>query len=150
MSDSARTLLVEGLDAPGVLASVAGVFARRGINITGIQTLPSVEGRASLTIEVGEGADVVRVVEELAQLPGVQSGVVDALFGAEHDRADDARALATEVLIEDVEPGLGFDVGQVELVAERAADRAGDGAAEEQYGEPQADVQLPVVVAPRT
>jgi len=31
MSDSARTLLVEGLDVPGVLASVAGVFARHRV-----------------------------------------------------------------------------------------------------------------------
>ena len=44
MTDSARTILVEGLDAPGVLASVAGVFARRETNIAGIQTLRAPKG----------------------------------------------------------------------------------------------------------
>jgi energy-converting hydrogenase B subunit Q len=72
MSDSARTILVEGLDVPGVLASVAGVFARRDTNITGIQTLPSAEGRASLTIEVDGDADVAELVKDLSQLPTVQ------------------------------------------------------------------------------
>ena len=72
MTDSARTILVEGLDAPGVLASVAGVFARRETNIAGIQTLPSAEGRATLTIEVDGRADVAALVEELGQLTAVQ------------------------------------------------------------------------------
>jgi energy-converting hydrogenase B subunit Q len=72
MTDSARTILVEGLDAPGVLASVAGVFARRETNIIGIQTLPSAEGLATLTIEVDGRADVAALVDELTQLESVQ------------------------------------------------------------------------------
>ena len=43
MTEPARTILVEGVDAPGVLASVAAVFARHGTNIAGIQTLPSAD-----------------------------------------------------------------------------------------------------------
>jgi energy-converting hydrogenase B subunit Q len=72
MSKAARTLLVEGLDAPGVLASVAGVFAQHDTNITGIQTLPATAGRALLTIEVDGDADVSRLVNDLSVLPQVQ------------------------------------------------------------------------------
>ena len=52
--------------------------------------------------------------------------------------------------VEDVEAGLRLDVGQVELVAEGAADGAGHRTAEQQGGHPQADDELAVVVAPRT
>ena len=76
-------------------------------------------------------------------------GVVDALVGLEHDRADGAGALAAEVVVEDVEALAGLDVGQVELVAEGAAGRAGHGAAEHEYGDPEAEDELAMVVAPR-
>ena len=69
MSEAARTLLIEGQDVPGVLASVADVFARHQTNISAIQTLPSVEGRASMTIEVDGNADVPALVRELSALP---------------------------------------------------------------------------------
>ena len=52
--------------------------------------------------------------------------VVDPLLGAEHDRAHLAGALAAELRVEDVEPALRLDVGQVELVAEAVADGPGD------------------------
>ena len=71
MSQTGRTLLVESLDVPGVLASVAAVFARHEANITGIQTLPSVEGRGTMTIEVDERVDVAALMRELSELPHV-------------------------------------------------------------------------------
>jgi energy-converting hydrogenase B subunit Q len=72
MGDAARTLLIESLDVPGVLASVAAVFARHDANIASIQSLPSVEGRGTMTIEVDEGADVPALVRDLSALPRVQ------------------------------------------------------------------------------
>ena len=110
MSDSARTLLVEGLDVPGVLASVAGVFARLDTNITGIQTLPSVEGRRSLTIEVDGAADVAALVGELAQLPTVQRVSLEPSLLAIYGK---------RVII----IGGGAQVGQVAVGAISEADR---------------------------
>jgi energy-converting hydrogenase B subunit Q len=72
MSEPARTLLVETLDAPGVLANVAAVFARHDANITSIQTLASGEGRSAMSIEVDGRADVAVLVSELTALPQVQ------------------------------------------------------------------------------
>jgi energy-converting hydrogenase B subunit Q len=72
MSEPARTLLVETLDAPGVLANVAAVFARHDANITSIQTLASGEGRSAMSIEVDGRADVAVLVSELTALPEVQ------------------------------------------------------------------------------
>ena len=46
-------------------------------------------------------------------------GIVDALLGAEHDRADLAGALAAELGVEDVEARRDSTFGQVELVAAR-------------------------------
>jgi energy-converting hydrogenase B subunit Q len=110
MSDSARTLLVEGLDVPGVLASVAGVFARHDTNITGIQTLPSVEGRAALTIEVGGKANVATLVDDLTQLPAVQRVALEPSLLAIYGK---------RVII----IGGGAQVGQVAVGAISEADR---------------------------
>jgi energy-converting hydrogenase B subunit Q len=110
MSDSARTLLVEGLDVPGVLASVAGVFARHDTNITGIQTLPSVEGRAALTIEVDGTADVAVLVHDLTQLAAVQRVSLEPSLLAIYGK---------RVII----IGGGAQVGQVAVGAISEADR---------------------------
>jgi energy-converting hydrogenase B subunit Q len=72
MNEPARTLLIESLDAPGVLANVAAVFARHDANITSIQTLASGEGRSAMSIEVDGRADVAVLVGELSALPQVQ------------------------------------------------------------------------------
>jgi hypothetical protein len=58
--------------------------------------------------------------------------------------------LTTELRIEDVEAGLGLDVGQVELVTKRAANRAGKDTAEHENGDPQAEDETPTVVTPGT
>jgi energy-converting hydrogenase B subunit Q len=110
MSDLARTLLVEGLDVPGVLASVAAVFARLDTNISGIQTLPSVEGRASLTIEVTGEADVAALVRELSALPQVQRVSLEPSLRAIYGK---------RVII----IGGGAQVGQVAVGAISEADR---------------------------
>jgi energy-converting hydrogenase B subunit Q len=110
MSDSARTLLVEGLDVPGVLASVAAVFARHDTNITGIQTLPSVEGRAALTIEVDGKADVAALVNDLTRLPTVQRVSLEPSLLAIYGK---------RVII----IGGGAQVGQVAVGAISEADR---------------------------
>jgi hypothetical protein len=75
-------------------------------------------------------------------------GVVDALVGDEHDRADRAGALAAEVFVEDVEALAGLDVGEVELVAEGAARHAGHGEAEDDDGDPEPEYEPAVIVAP--
>ena len=77
-------------------------------------------------------------------------GVVDALLGPEHDRADLAGALAAELLVEDVEARLRLDVGQVEVVAEVVADRAGDAVRDDEDGDPEAEDEPAPVVAPGT
>ena len=110
MSDTARTLLVEGLDVPGVLASVAGVFARRETNITSIQTLPSAAGRASMTIEVDGDADVALLVSELSQLPAIQRVSLEPSLLAIYGK---------RVII----MGGGAQVGQVAVGAISEADR---------------------------
>jgi energy-converting hydrogenase B subunit Q len=110
MSELARTLLIEGLDVPGVLASVAAVFARLDTNITGIQTLPSVEGRASLTIEVSGEADVAALVRELTALPQVQRVSIEPSLLAIYGK---------RVII----IGGGAQVGQVAVGAISEADR---------------------------
>lgn len=111
MADAAaRTLLVEGLDAPGVLARVAGVFARHDTNITGIQTLPSVEGRASFTIEVSGAADIAALVQELTALPVVERVSVEPSLLAIYGK---------RVII----IGGGAQVGQVAVGAISEADR---------------------------
>lgn len=85
-------------------------------------------------------------------LHGLLDGrIVDALVGAEHDRADDARTLSTELGIEDVEAGLGLDVGQIELVAERGtADGARQHTAEYEDRYPQTEHEATTVVTPGT
>src|SRR6476469_1330726 len=110
MSDSARTLLVEGLDVPGVLASVAGVFARRETNITAIQTLPSAAGHASMTIEVDGDADVALLVSELSQLPAIRRVSLEPSLLAIYGK---------RVII----MGGGAQVGQVAVGAISEADR---------------------------
>lgn len=67
-----RTLIVESVDMPGVLASVAAVFARHDANITSIQTLRSDQGRSAMSIEVDGQADVGTLVGELSVLPAVK------------------------------------------------------------------------------
>jgi hypothetical protein len=52
------------------------------------------------------------------------------------------------VVVEDVEPGAGLGVGQVELVAELVADAVGDAVAEDQRGDPDDDDELAVIVTP--
>jgi energy-converting hydrogenase B subunit Q len=69
MSDPARTLLLEADDVPGVLSRVAGVFAAHEANISGIQTLATSGGHATMTIEVGDGADLGALVRDLTDLP---------------------------------------------------------------------------------
>ena len=110
MNESARTLLIEGLDAPGVLASVAGVFARHDTNITAVQTLPSVEGRAAMTIEVDGAADVAALVTDLSQLPSVQRVSLEPSLSAIYGK---------RVII----MGGGAQVGQVAVGAISEADR---------------------------
>jgi len=110
MSDAARTLLVEGADVPGVLASVAAVFARHETNITAIQTLPSVEGRASMTIEVDGTADVTALVRELSALPLVHRVSLEPSLLAIYGK---------RVII----IGGGAQVGQVAVGAISEADR---------------------------
>ncbi len=95
----------------------------------------------------------VVLLGDLVEHPGhalSDLGVVDPLLGPEHDGADDAGALAAELVVEDVESRLGLDVGQVELVPEGVADRALEDEAEDQDGDPQDQHLLAVVVAPRT
>src|SRR5918994_3074669 len=91
--------------------------------------------------------DLGRLVEQGLHL-GLDLGVVDALFGAEHDRAHRAGALAPEVVVEDVEAGARLDVGQVELVAERITDGARYAEAEDEDRQPEPEDELPAVVAP--
>jgi energy-converting hydrogenase B subunit Q len=110
MSDAARTLLVEGADVPGVLASVAAVFARHETNITAIQTLPTVEGRASMTIEVDGDADVTVLVRDLSALPRVTRVSLEPSLLAIYGK---------RVII----IGGGAQVGQVAVGAVSEADR---------------------------
>jgi energy-converting hydrogenase B subunit Q len=110
MSEPARTLLVESLDVPGVLASVAAVFARHDANITGIQTLPSVEGRRAMTIEVDGRADVAVLMSELSALPRVQRVALEPSLLAIYGK---------RVII----IGGGAQVGQVAAGAISEADR---------------------------
>jgi energy-converting hydrogenase B subunit Q len=110
MPEPARTLLIESLDVPGVLASVAAVFARHDANITGIQTLPSVEGRGTMTIEVDGRADVARLMSELSALPLVQRVALEPSLLAIYGK---------RVII----IGGGAQVGQVAAGAISEADR---------------------------
>ena len=98
-------------------------------------------------LDAGDVVELGRLVEQRLHR-GLDLGVVDALLGLEHDRADHAGALAAELVVEDVEAGLRLDVGQVELVAEGVADGAGYGEAEDEHGQPEAEHELPAVVAP--
>ena len=90
--------------------------------------------------------DLGRLVEQRLHLR-LDLGVGHALSGLEDDRAVDAGALAAEVLVEDVEPGAGLGVGQVELVAEGVAGGL-DGAADEERRDPEPEDEPSVVVAP--
>jgi energy-converting hydrogenase B subunit Q len=110
MPEPARTLLIESLDVPGVLASVAAVFARHDANITGIQTLPSAEGRGTMTIEVDGRADVARLMSELSALPLVQRVALEPSLLAIYGK---------RVII----IGGGAQVGQVAAGAISEADR---------------------------
>jgi energy-converting hydrogenase B subunit Q len=110
MSEPARTLLVESLDVPGVLASVAAVFARHDANITGIQTLPSVEGRVTMTIEVDTRADIAVLISELSALPRVHRVALEPSLLAIYGK---------RVII----IGGGAQVGQVAAGAISEADR---------------------------
>jgi energy-converting hydrogenase B subunit Q len=110
MSEAPRTLLVESLDVPGVLASVAAVFARHDANIIGIQSLPSVEGRGTMTIEVDGSADVATLVGEISGLPNVQRVSLEPSLLAIYGK---------RVII----MGGGAQVGQVAVGAISEADR---------------------------
>lgn len=110
MAEPPRTLLVETLDVPGVLASVTAVFARHDANITGIQTLPSTEGRATLTIEVDGRTDTGALVRDLTALPSVQRVSLETSLLTIYGK---------RVII----IGGGAQVGQVALGAISEADR---------------------------
>lgn len=72
MPESTLTFLVETDNVPGALSSVAAVFAGHATNICGIQTLSSTEGTATMTIEVGAGADPEALSSALMVLPVVR------------------------------------------------------------------------------
>jgi hypothetical protein len=97
-----------------------------------------------------DGRDVVELCRLLEQAlhGGLDLGSFDALFGLEDDRPHHAGPLAAEVVVEDVEAGLGLDVGEVELVPERVTDRAGYGEPEDEHAHPKAQYELPTVMAP--
>ena len=105
--------------------------------------------RAGLAVGALDPDDAlfVRDVGEDLLHPLPDRRVVDALGGLEHDRAGDARALAPEVLVEQVEAGLRLALA-AELVPERVADRSGHPEADDEQDHP-GDEDLPsVVVAP--
>ena len=110
MSEASRTLLVETLDVPGVLASVAAVFARHDANIAAIQSLPTVEGRGTMTIEVDPRADLAALVRDLSELPRVQRVSLEPSLLAIYGK---------RVII----IGGGAQVGQVAVGAISEADR---------------------------
>lgn len=107
---AARTLLIEADHAPGVLSQVAGVFARLGVNITSIQTLPGRAARAVLSIEVPASAAIEALVEELTELPVVHKVTLEASLQAIYGK---------RVII----IGGGAQVGQVAMGAVSEADR---------------------------
>ena len=63
-------------------------------------------------------------------------GIVDALVGAEHDRAGLAASGATEVLVDDVEAARALDVGQGELGPVVGPGGAHDAAEDEEGRDP--------------
>ena len=71
MADAPQTFLLDTDDVPGVLSSVAAVFAGHGVNIRSIQTLTSEAGRALMTIEAAGGEQSDALVSELSALPVV-------------------------------------------------------------------------------
>jgi energy-converting hydrogenase B subunit Q len=110
MAEPTRTLLIDADDVPGVLSAVAAVFARQNANISSIQTLSSVGGRASMTIEVGQAADAAALVSELAGLPLVHRVTLEPSLAAIYGK---------RVII----IGGGAQVGQVAVGAISEADR---------------------------
>ena len=98
-------------------------------------------------LDAGDVVELCRFLEQGGHR-GLDLGIFDALVGLEDDRPDHAGALATEVVVEDVEAGLRLDVGEVELVPEGVAHRAGHGESEDQHAQPEAQHELPAVMAP--
>jgi energy-converting hydrogenase B subunit Q len=110
MADSPQTFLLDTDDVPGVLSSVAAVFASHGVNISGIQTLASEAGRASMTIEAAGGTESDALVSELSALPVVHRVDLEPSLGAIYGK---------RVII----IGGGAQVGQVAVGAISEADR---------------------------
>jgi energy-converting hydrogenase B subunit Q len=110
MAGPTRTLLIETDDVPGVLSAVAAVFARHDANISSIQTLASIEGRAAMTIEVAAAADAAGLVAELSALPLVHRVTLEPSLEAIYGK---------RIII----IGGGAQVGQVAVGAISEADR---------------------------
>ena len=72
------------------------------------------------------------------------------MLGPEDDRADLARALATELVVEDVEAVSRLDVREAELIAARRPDRAGGCADQDEEPDPDAEHKPSMVVTPRS
>ena len=96
---------------PGVLAQRGRGVRRHDTNIAGIQTLPSAEGRAAMTIEVDGGADVPRCWSpSCLALPAVHRVTLEPSMQAVYGK---------RVII----IGGGAQVGQVAVGAISEADR---------------------------
>ena len=101
------------------------------------------------TVDPGHVVEAGDQVEELLHLL-LDLGVVHALFGPEDDRARVPGSLAPELLVEQVEAVAGLHVGQVEVIAERAADTARDAVQDEQGEDPPDEYEPAAVVTPGT
>src|SRR5262245_51129771 len=73
MSDAAQALLLQTENVPGALSRVAGLIASHNANIRRLETLPGEGGRATISLELDEGADFDTIARELGTLPVVHS-----------------------------------------------------------------------------
>ena len=104
----------------------------------------------SCDVDVGVGRDRGDHREELLHRR-LHLGIVDALLGAEHDRALACRSrLVAELVLQVSMPRVLSKPGGLEVLAEAAADGAGDAADDDDADHPEDDDAPALAEAPRT
>ena len=124
-----------------------GVGDRAGL--VALRDEPATGGGVVGALDAGDEVALGHRVEQRGHRR-LHGRVVHALLGVEHDRAQLARALAAEALVEDVEAVGGLGAGEAEVLLVVLSQAARDAVDDDQGADPEGEYEAAPIVAPGT